>query len=112
MKLKSVWIDGFRSVKEGVRLFVDPRISILIGANDHGKTTLLEAIKCLNEDRPITPEDENWDSVGKGKPGLEYKFALDPDEFEELKAIGVRYQEEQNRKTEESVETPEDSSEA
>ncbi len=100
MKLKSIWIDGFRSVKDRVRLFVDPRISILIGANDHGKTTLLEAVRCLNEDRPITTDDENWDSVGKGKPVLEYRFELDPDEFEELGAIGVRHQEQHARKAE------------
>jgi predicted ATPase len=111
MKLKSIWIDGFRSVRDRVRLFVDPRISILIGANDHGKTTLLEAVRCLNEDRPITEGDENWDSVGKGKPVLEYKFELDPDEFEELRAIGVRHQEEQAQRAAESAQSSEDSSE-
>jgi hypothetical protein len=98
MKLKSVVIDGFRSVKDRIPLFTNPRISILIGANDHGKTTLLEAIRCLNDDRPISPEDENWDSVGKGKPILEYKFELDPEELTELSAIGARFQKEQSEK--------------
>ena len=112
MELKSVSIDGFRSVKSGVRLFVDPRIAILIGANDHGKTTLLEAIRCLNEDHAVTEKDENWDSV-KGKPALEYRLALDPDEVEELRGIGVRYLMEQAQKAAESVEISEsDSSDA
>jgi predicted ATPase len=111
MKLKHVWIDGFRSVKDRVRLFVDPRISILIGANDHGKTTLLEAVRCLNHDREITADDENWDSVGKGKPSLEYKFELDLDEFLELAAIGDRFKRKQVTQMEESSEDAEEDSE-
>jgi predicted ATPase/5S rRNA maturation endonuclease (ribonuclease M5) len=97
VKLKSVVVDGFRSVKDRISLFANPRISILIGANDHGKTTLLEAIRCLNDDRPIVAEDENWDSVGKGKPTLEYKFKLDPEELAELTAISARFQAAQTR---------------
>jgi predicted ATPase len=84
MKLTRVIIDGFRSVKEDVRLIIDPKVTILIGANDHGKTTLLEAISCINEDRALKQEDENWDSVGKGKPILEFEFKLDPDEVAKL----------------------------
>lgn len=74
MKLTRVRIDGFRSVKEEARLFVDPKVTILIGANDHGKTNLLEAIRSLNGDRPLKQEDENWDSVGQGKPIIEFEF--------------------------------------
>lgn len=87
MKLKQVQVDGFRSVKEKLNLFIDPKVTILIGANDHGKTTLLEAIRCVNEGRPLKAEDENWDSVGQGKPTLEFAFHLDPDEIENLRSL-------------------------
>lgn len=87
MKLKQVHVDGFRSVKEKLNLFIDPKVTILIGANDHGKTTLLESIRCLNEDRPLKAEDENWDSVGQGKPTLEFVFQPDPDEIESLRSL-------------------------
>jgi predicted ATP-dependent endonuclease of OLD family len=87
MKLKQVRIDGFRSVKERVKLFIDPKVTILIGANDHGKTTLLEAIRCLNDDKSLTPEDENWDSVDQGKPVLDFDFGLDEEESAQLKVL-------------------------
>jgi predicted ATPase len=87
MKLKQVRVDGFRSVKEQVRLFIDPKVTILIGANDHGKTTLLDAIRCLNEDRTLTTDDENWDTVNQGKPILAFDFALDEEESAQLKAL-------------------------
>ena len=87
MKLKQVRVDGFRSVKEQVRLFIDPKVTILIGANDHGKTTLLDAIRCFNEDRTLTPEDENWDTVNQGKPILEFDFAVDEEESVQLRAL-------------------------
>jgi AAA ATPase domain len=85
MRLKEVCIDGFRSVKEKIRLLVDPRVTILIGANDHGKTNLLETIRTLNDGRPLIPEDENWDSIGQGKPIIEYEFQLDAEELIWLK---------------------------
>jgi predicted ATP-dependent endonuclease of OLD family len=84
MKLKQVRVDGFRSVKERVKLFIDPKVTILIGANDHGKTTLLEAIRCLNDDKALTAEDENWDSIDQGRPVLEFDFELDEEESKQL----------------------------
>jgi predicted ATPase len=98
MKLKQVHIDGFRSVKEPTRLFIDPKVTILIGANDHGKTTLLEAIRCLNHDNELTPEDENWDSVDQGKPVLEFDFGLDEEESAKLKFLAEEVAEREHEK--------------
>ena len=86
MKLRQIRIEGFRSVKENINLIVDPKVTILIGANDHGKTNLLEAIRALNADRPFVTDDENWDSVGQGKPVVKYEFQLDPDEKEWIRS--------------------------
>lgn len=90
MKLKELRIDGFRSVKETVRLLIDPRVTVLIGANDHGKTNLLEGIRALNSDRALKPEDENWDSIGQGKPIIEYDFELDTEEVTEVRGMLVK----------------------
>ena len=87
MKLKQVRVDGFRSVKERIKLFIDPKVTILIGANDHGKTTLLDAIGCLNDDKTLTTDDENWDTVNQGKPILEFEFSLDEEEAAQLKVM-------------------------
>ena len=87
MKLKQVQVDGFRSVKERLKLFIDPKVTILIGANDHGKTTLLDAISCLNDDRTLSKDEENWDSVGQGKPILRFAFELDEEEIAKLKSF-------------------------
>ncbi len=86
MKLIQARIDGFRSVKEQLKLNVDPKVTILIGANDHGKTNLLEAILSLNDDRPFQAEDENWDLIGQGKLTVDYDFQLDSEEIEWLKS--------------------------
>ena len=97
MILRQVTIDGFRSIKRKLPLLVDQSVTILIGANDHGKTNLLEAIRCLNEDRKFTAADENWDSVGKGKPVIEYHFDLDEEEKTYLltKALDVAFVDEE-----------------
>src|SRR5229473_1965179 len=108
MKLKQVRVDGFRSVKERVKLFIDPKVTILIGANDHGKTNLLEAIRCLNDDKALTPEDENWDSVDQGRPVLEFDFGLDEEESEQLKLLadGVAEKEHERKVAEAAASGP------
>jgi predicted ATP-dependent endonuclease of OLD family len=62
MKLTKLIITGYRSVKRQETLFVDDRVTILIGANDHGKSNLLAAIECLNDEKQIAPDDKNWDA--------------------------------------------------
>ena len=50
MILRKVSIRGFRSVRELQELHIDQFVTVLIGANDHGKTNLLDAIRALNTD--------------------------------------------------------------
>lgn len=86
MKLTKVTITGFRSIRETLSLDVDERITILIGANDQGKTNLLEAIRAFNDDRSIKEEDKNWDLESSASANIEYSFALDDAEFEQLRS--------------------------
>lgn len=91
MELKKVIINGFKSVKEQVTILVDPRVSIFIGANDHGKSNLLEAILRLNDDRPITEEDIHWDLPPESTPRIEWHFQFKEDDIiQKIKEIAER----------------------
>lgn len=84
MKLKKILTTGFLSIKGTEELLVDDKTTILIGANDHGKTNILEAIRCLNDDRPITEEDKNWDLTEGVIPRIEWHFILEDEDNKTL----------------------------
>ena len=84
MKLFRVKIDGFRSIKEPLELAVDGRVTVLIGANDVGKTNLLRTVQALNDDVEILPSDRNWDMSDETIPVIEWHFLLEPEERKSL----------------------------
>jgi predicted ATP-dependent endonuclease of OLD family len=88
MKLKKIVLNGFRSVKLEETLFIDDRVTILIGANDHGKSNLLSAIKCLNDNSPIRPEDRNWDSNSDSAVEIKWYFEPSTEDLEKLGKLG------------------------
>jgi predicted ATP-dependent endonuclease of OLD family len=90
MKLKKVVLTGYKSVKQEEILHVDTRVTILIGANDHGKSNLLAAITCLNDETPIAPEDRNWDLPERSTVELKWHFTASSDELEKLASIGPK----------------------
>ncbi len=83
MKLESFEIQNFRCISE-TKCFVSPRITVLAGKNESGKTTILNAVERLNgkikftdADRPSTPSNE--------KPTeIRFNFLLDEKEKELL----------------------------
>jgi len=81
MKLKHVIVTGFKSMKSTVDLLIDDNVTIMIGANDHGKSNLLEAILRLNPDKPITNEDRNWDISKDKEPRIEWHFLVEGNEL-------------------------------
>ncbi|GEM_PF-2335676 len=82
MRLTRVIITGFRSIQRTEEVILDRKINVLIGANDHGKTNILYAIKCLNDDIPITEDDRNWDLPNTNAVKVQWHFAVDQDFFD------------------------------
>jgi hypothetical protein len=77
MNLREVQIEGFRSIRARETVKIDPAVTVLIGANDHGKTNILLALASLNDDRPFTDTDRHWDRAEPGLPFVEWRFGLD-----------------------------------
>jgi predicted ATP-dependent endonuclease of OLD family len=87
MRLSSVEILGYRSFSHRAVLHLDPNVTIIIGANDHGKTNLLDALTHLNKDTKFDKErDLNWDYVDEPDeyPYLNFTFSLDEEDRAEV----------------------------
>lgn len=69
---------------------MDERITILIGANDHGKSNLLAAISCLNDENPIKVDDRNWDLATSDPVELAWHFSADVETLTTLKEISEK----------------------
>ena len=76
MILKKVHIRAFKSIYE-LTLPLDPRINVLIGANESGKTNVLKAIEAIKTSRifdsSLTCQYSNHYYMGKS-PELTYEF--------------------------------------
>ena len=88
MKLKKVRITGFRSVKGTEELLIDNGFTVLIGANDHGKTNMLQSIEKLNDEKPITDDDKNWDLKPNNITKIEWHFSIDTELLDHFKYNG------------------------
>ena len=80
MHLKRVAIEGYRSIGEKVDVHVERDVTVLLGANDHGKTNILNAIRHLNSDRAFDPDtDLNWDRQESPEefPCITFHFRLE-----------------------------------
>lgn len=90
MRLAKLKIKGYRSIKKDETLVTDQRITILIGANDHGKSNILAAILCLNDDHPILSDDRNWDLSPSDPVEIIWHFAVADETLEKLKKFAPR----------------------
>jgi recombinational DNA repair ATPase RecF len=86
MVLQKLIIEDFLSIRGKIEVDFDSRVTILLGANDHGKSNILRALSCLNNDQVITEEDRNWDAAD-GQPSLTFKFQLRESEREDLQHV-------------------------
>jgi predicted ATP-dependent endonuclease of OLD family len=74
MVLKKLVIEDFLSIRGKIEIHFDRNVTIFLGANDHGKSNILRALSCLNEESPINSEDKNWDA--EAEPSLLYQFEM------------------------------------
>jgi predicted ATP-dependent endonuclease of OLD family len=84
MILTNVRVKNFLSINGECEFPADKHVTVLLGANDHGKSNLLKALRCLNVETPITAEDENWDAKGAR---LEFDFNLSDAELKLIQAL-------------------------
>lgn len=79
--LKSVTPTNFRAIKEEI-LEVDENITTIVGANESGKTSLLEAIELLDPEMEMQPSDTKINSTYSKKnvlPDIVFKFEASPE---------------------------------
>ena len=83
-----VELKSFRSIKTEVCLFIDTAITILIGANDVGKSNLLHALLGLNSETNYSDADHNWDT-GDQDLSVDYQFRLTQPELVALQGLAA-----------------------
>jgi predicted ATP-dependent endonuclease of OLD family len=94
--LKKISIRNFRSLRETQDFHTDQFVTVLIGANDHGKTNLLGAMIALNDDYDLKASDCNWDADDpETSPEIDWTFELTETERAELLALAKRLRAEQ-----------------
>jgi predicted ATP-dependent endonuclease of OLD family len=79
MRLTRASIEGYRSIRECLHLQFDERTTVILGANDHGKTNVLHALLHLNPEHGFdTDGDLNFDLEDRSGefPALAYTLRL------------------------------------
>lgn len=91
MQLVKISIEGFRSIGKRLEMVIDPRVTVLLGANDHGKTNFLDALGFLNRERSFESDDLNWDRVKDDSefPAIRYTLQVSAKEREELARLDI-----------------------
>lgn len=61
MKIKSLQVNGFRSLVD-FHIQFDQSLTVVVGENDSGKSSLIECLKVVTEDRVVTADDFTYGS--------------------------------------------------
>lgn len=96
--LKSIRCQSFRTIKDD-KLDIDDKITVLVGANESGKTNLLEAIEFLDSDKELAESDTKINSEYSRKnhlPDIFFDFEITDELREKLKRYS-KYFEKNNR---------------
>jgi predicted ATP-dependent endonuclease of OLD family len=88
MRVIRAHIAGYRSIREPLDIDLDEKITVILGANDHGKTNVLSALQHLNPNQGFDPErDLNWDyqEDAENFPETAFVLAFSDDERKNLR---------------------------
>lgn len=94
MKLVRVRIQNYRSIVDSGTVYIEGRVTVLVGKNEQGKSNFLRGIESFNPEKRYLPKD----LPNHLQPGLEGKnateipvvtlwFKLEPADHEDLKEI-------------------------
>jgi len=72
MRIKKIHIKNYRSILDSGEVTLDPKITILIGKNESGKTSILKALESFNTDYKYKEEDlclfsKAWNDLGRNE---------------------------------------------
>ena len=82
MKIVSLTLENFRSYRTPVTITFND-LTVLIGKNDIGKSSVLEALDIFFENRKIDPDDINIEAAANGETAkLTTVFSKLPDEID------------------------------
>ncbi|MEO7988648.1 MAG: AAA family ATPase [Chryseolinea sp.] len=89
MKLLKISISNFRSIIEAKDINLDDKITTLVGANEHGKSTLLNAVKYLDKNYEFDfVKDVRYDQeTSIFYPVIDYQIVLTDEEKTELEEL-------------------------
>ncbi|MDE1892463.1 MAG: AAA family ATPase [Betaproteobacteria bacterium] len=59
MKIRSLEVVGFRSLKN-FSIEFDPLLTVIVGENDAGKTSLIECLRVITQDRAVDDDDFSY----------------------------------------------------
>jgi len=110
MKLKNAQVEGYRSIRKHLQVFVEPTVTVVLGPNDHGKTNMMNALLHLNRDSSFGQEDLNWDCAQQSDefPTVAGSFTLSESERMWLLEAESEARKEINARILERDEEPED----
>ena len=90
MRLTEITIDSFKTIATPQRLFIDSKITTLVGPNESGKTNVLQAINAVSANFELKREHvskSKRDNYTKIFPSLEFTFLLENEENEKIKKL-------------------------
>lgn len=83
MKLINFRIKNYKSIKDSKVCYVDPKITILAGKNEAGKTAIVEALEDFNIDRNIREEAKPIYNKSL-EPEIELEIELDKEDLKKI----------------------------
>lgn len=87
MNLTTVEIEGFRRLEKHVSIDVSGPVVCLVGPNEAGKSSILDAMLTLNDDQPISESDKTKSSTASVLVSASYVIEKsDRDAFEYIRA--------------------------